>query len=185
MMTLNEYVDNAISTGQRGIFATLKRLGNYDFAYYSDEMDVMMLFEYGNRLIHPKLAGVSVEEVCKMIMKTYGTKWNQYSRTSKNNLDITAKTSRVVTERISTNINSNGTNNNTNKVSAYNSNEMLNTDGSVNETDNKEDKETEREVIDRNVSYNDMYDNIDLVAKRNTMLVAIQDVVEYTTLKIY
>lgn len=185
MMTLNEFIETAVLAGQKPFFETLKRKGNYSFGYYYDDMDNMLKLNYGDKLLNPKLENMSIESICGMIMLEHGEKWNKYYSMSRNNIDMTANTSRVITEEIETNISNRGTGSSVNKVSAYNSDDMLNSDGNESESTGNEEKEVLRRVTDSNVSLTDMYENLNLVAKHNIMSVAIKDVVDYATLSIY
>ena len=169
------------------IFTAIQTANDYPF--FADtpptELDQMMAFMYGDRMVASSFIGVDIALAGKLISKIYGEKWTALIRFNSTPIDIGAKevTKTVGSENmVGTKVD---VSTSENKVSAFNSDVLITESGA----DNKLDENTTRGVNkDSTVSVIDWqtaFNNLSTAERTNIIAVVLKDVSTYLTVSVY
>ena len=180
MMTLNELI---LVDGVFNHIHTLKP----DLPFLGDGqnevMDRLLMLNYGDRLVYRKLIPYPASQICEMLVKQHGHKWNALVEVGE--LNKLANKTRTITETTTNNETRNNTRDDKNLVSAYNDDTLITNDGSLSVgSDDLTGTET-RTMTDETIYLNSVYNNLSLSDKNNIMNVVLKDVASFITLSIY
>lgn len=144
--------------------------------------DDLLVLKYGDRCINPKLS-LSSTTIITYIDLTYSDKWTDLlaaNEVSPLNDDV-----HTVQETINNTSNKENNAENVNKVSAYDSDELITDDGSTLTSNETADGETVRTLTDSNSNYVGRYANISTKQKNNIIDTILYDVADAITLSVY
>lgn len=167
------------------IFDEIKKVENFPFLVEgTDILNLELSLKFGERYYISKFNDVSIENIAKLIVKSYSKKWNDLIQL---NEKITLSNSGNQIETITDESNKTLTGNNTttNKVGAFNSDELIDDNSNVNnsnETEEKGSSTTKENVV---LDYATAFNNLSFSDKTNTINIVLKDVSNYLTLDIY
>jgi hypothetical protein len=164
-MIVKDYLNNIFKTMDRGermivkdylnnIFETMdnRKVGQDIFNFVdSDLLDKYYINMYGNRTLSNIATNLTVEELADVLNNMFSSKWNNIILNYLDSENLLTNYKETITELSTNNITTDNTRNDTNKVSAYNdvdfvnSNENMAVENMV--TGNKGNKETIRTKI--------------------------------------
>lgn len=147
------------------------------------KMDELLKVKYGERLVFHKYLKVDLDTIALFIVSEYQNKWNNILVTIDS--DIKNGSERVLSENTDNTILNTGNNVIENKVSAFNSDELV-IDKADNNTSNTEtDNKTVKTTSEKLTSFATVYNNLSMVQKLNIINAVISDVAKHLTLDIY
>ena len=169
------------------IFTAIQTAENFPF--FSDtspeELDQMLSLTYGKRLVTSAFGNLDINTAGKFIAKLYGEKWKALIKFNITPPDLGAKSTTKTTGNQNTIGTKNGVSNTENKVSAFNSDDLITDSG----TDNKLDENTTKgvnsvetvSVIDWQTAFN----NLSLFERTNIISLFLKVVAGYLTVSVY
>ena len=169
------------------IFTAIQTANNFPFfvGNDADDLDYMLTLNYGQRLMFSAFINVTVNTVAKHIVKLYGDKWNGLISFNESGYNIGASSSVKTTGKQKTTGVKNDNSDVTNKVSAFNSDELLvdtgsNTTGNENTT-----QDVDRDSLVETFNIQTAFNNLSLAEKTNIISVVLKDVANYLTVPAY
>ena len=180
MMTLNEFilVD--------GVFEHIQTF-KPDLPFLGDGqnevMDRLLMLEYGDRLVYRKLIPYPANQICEMLVKQHGHKWDALIEIGE--LNKLADSTRTVTETTTNNEIRNNTRDDKNLISAYNDDTLIVNDGLLSTGVDDLKGDGTRTMTDETINLKNAYNNLSLSDKNNIMNVVLKDVASFITLSIY
>ena len=151
----------------------------------ADKLKVNSLFKHGNKTVFDKALLLSDDELASDIILTYGDKWNSLITAELSNLDITMADGRMVKEVITHTNTKTGSVDNENKVSAFNSDVLVTSDGTHSSNTDTDDGTKTRTLNDGVGGLNSLLNNLSLLQQTNIINVVVNDVVNHITLSVY
>lgn len=151
----------------------------------ADKLKVNSLFKYGNRTIYDMALLLSDEELASDIVLAYGDKWDKLITAELDSLDITIADGRMVKEVITHSNTKTGSVDNENKVSAFNSDVLVTSDGTHSGSTDTDDGTKTRTLNDGVGGLNSLLNNLSLLQQTNIINVVVNDVVNHITLSVY
>lgn len=179
--TLGEY--QTIGSIWGGIIA----LEPFPFANNAAQLDAMLGLDYGDRFMFSKMVTLPIATVAANIVALYKDKWlNTVAALGVSPIaDIGAGSSKRTTETINKTEARNNSRDDVNKVSAFNSDELITNDGTTSTGEDDLTGETQRTLTESNISLINAFNNLSLLDKSNILKLANKDVASYLTLDIY
>ena len=111
--------------GNESIFSRIQSLSSYPFfdTMSPEDMDTTLITSYGERVVYSKLHNLNLDKLARIINSLYGSNWEKLITI--NTLDFKSGAEKIVNETTNNNAISTGSNSTDNKVSAYNSDELV------------------------------------------------------------
>lgn len=181
MLKLEEYLK------QGDLFNILHTMGSLEGIDVVDvpKMDMMLSLNHGQKTVYEGIGLKTINEVAQMLSLLNKDKWKKSILLESNIDDIGMVNTRKLTETIIENESRINNRDNINKVSAYNSDEMINNDGSNSISNEGLDSTKTRTITDGVYDINNAYKNLSSMSKNNIMEMIIKDVSNFMTLSIY
>lgn len=157
------------------------------FAFISDpsQMDLIQVIEYGDRTLFAGFENTPPQDVAKLIVTHFAEKWNALINARIDEIDVTSlNTSKSKTTSTITG-NKTDIENTENKISGYNTSELITDNGNDSTKTEDTSRESAIEKIDSIASYEYLFDNLSTVEKSNIITLAIEDATKYLTISIY
>ena len=178
-MKLNEYLEG------KDVFTAIKTAGEFDFIQSDDipAMNGLLSLEHGRKLIYDPITTIEFETVAGLIAVKYQSKWEGYVLAAAAMENVNVR--REVTETITDSEARTNTRNDTAKVSAFNSSEMINDTGNDTIGNDTLEGEKERLLVDETIDPGKAYNLLDSNTKNGIINRVISDVSEFFTLSIY
>lgn len=179
-MKLYEYVD---SNSLFEHLITNGFLSKFPLIVDAQTWDSLLVLKYGDRSLMPKLSLSTPTTISTYIDLTLSDKWTDLlaaNEVSPLNDDV-----HTVQETITNNSTKENIAENVNKVSAYDSDELITDDGSSLNSNEVADGQTVRTLTDSNSNYVSQYANISTKQKNNIIDVILYDVADALTLSVY
>ena len=173
--TIREFLDGA------DLWAAINTVKEYPFI--TPDLNNLFLIEYGQMPLFSGIAGDSVENIAEYCVRLFGDKWDSLLEMSGVKLDVsetntvtetTVNTEERATERTDTD-----------KVSAFNSDELIDEGGKASDGTETVEGETVRTVEDETKSLNTAFDNLQKADKLNIIKQAIADVAGFMKVQVY
>lgn len=185
-------IDNKLTLRDLGskhgsLFGEINKIEPYPFINEngSDFLDLMLFTQYGDRQLFKSITPLTIPQIAKFLVMAYGDRWQGLVDMAVLNLDLGASEVVRSEEFIVTDETRNNTQNRVNKVSAYNSPDLIINDGDEN-TGVDDLKGAQTKVFDSSThSINTAYNNLLTLEKTAIINVVLRDITEYTTLSIY
>lgn len=169
------------------IFTAIQTVKN--FAFYTDntpaDLDYMLSLNYGQRNVFSAFNDVTIDDVAKHIVKLYGDKWDALISFNSQPVNIGANNSRKITGSEHRTGNNDSTSDSTNKVSAYNSDALINDTGSAGTTVDNTELDINRSSTDETFNLSTAFNNLSIAEKTNIIAVVLKDVATYLTVSVY
>ena len=147
------------------------------------KMDELLKVKYGERLVFHKYLKVDLDTIALFIVSEYQNKWNNILVTIDS--DIKNGSERVLSEDTSNKVLTNGSNITENKVSAFNSDELVIDKADSNTSNNESDNTIIKSTTEKLSSFATVYNNLSLAQKLNIINTVVNDVAKHLTLDIY
>ena len=178
-ITLGQVLEN------ESIFTRIQSLSPYPFfdTMLPEDMDTALIINYGERVVYHKLHNLNLDKLARIINSLYGSNWEKLITI--NTLDFKSVAEKIVNETTNNNVISTGSNSTDNKVSAYNSDELVTDTKDVGNSTNTEDLTGTKQTSEKTISLQTAYNNLLLTQKVNILNTVLKDVSSYLTLGIY
>ena len=151
----------------------------------ADKLKVSSIFKHGNKTVFDKALLLSDDELASDIILTYGDKWDSLITAELDKLDITMADGRMVKEVTTHTFTKTGSVDNENKVSAFNSDVLVTSDGTHSGSTDTDDGTKTRTLNDGVGGLNSLLNNLSLLQQTNIINVVVNDVVNHITLSVY
>lgn len=175
MITVRNYLEG------ENLWDEISQLGTFPFI--TSETNNMFLIYYGQSWLFSAFEETPVSDVAAMLVSVFGDKWARVMEI--HGVKLAAKETRIFNETVDTTENRTNSTNGTQKVSAYNSETLI--DDSGNENSGTDDLEglKSRESTDETLDMQTAYDNLTLADKLHIINVAMSDVANFMKLDVY
>ena len=169
------------------IFTAIQTAENFPFFADSSpaELDQMLSLTYGQRMVASAFNSFDINVAGKFIVKLYGEKWNRLIQFNAEPLDIGAKSVTKTTGSQNTTGTKNDISNIENKVSAFNSDDLITDTGSRNELDETTNQDITRDSSVSVIDWQTAFNNLSLAERTNIISVVLKDVATYLTVSVY
>lgn len=161
----------------------------HPFAFITERtpprMDSLTSFQYGGRTLFDKVGTLTTEDVANLIVTQFKDKWELLSMTLATVSEHSAGRVEKVTEKIVNDETRTKDREDVNKVSAFDSDDLVVNDGTSSDDtevlDGKRDRELVREITDPTTAFNSLSD----LEKNSIINSVLKDVANFLTLSIY
>lgn len=176
---LNEFLGGVNIMGVISNNYPLSNLGNVDL------MNDLLLLNHGQKLVRTPVLTLSIEKISKMIVLTYSKKWDDIKKSLELEIDILKSNFNTTVE------NASGTNSFTDKtasldkVSGFNSAELIVNNGSDNDLVHTGVDSNERTINNSSGSLDNAIKNLLIMGELNIINIVLSDVSNLITLEIY
>ena len=167
------------------LFDRVQSLSTFPFfdTVHPLKMDELLKIKFGERLVFRKFLNVDLDTIALFIVSEYQNKWTNILTAI--NSDIKNGSERVLSEDTSNKVLTNGSNITENKVSAFNSDELVIDKADSNTSNNESDNTIIKSTTEKLSSFATVYNNLSLAQKLNIINTVISDVAKHLTLDIY
>lgn len=148
-------------------------------------MNNLLMVKYGEREVFSKVAVMTVDEIADMILFLNVNKWQKMIDIDSLDYDVGASNINKVTETVNNTENRTNTRDDLNKVSAFNTTDLMVNDGTNSNTVDDMTGTTTRTVVNSSIDFTTAYNNLSLAEKNNIMNTVLYDVADFITLSIY
>ena len=145
----------------------------------------MLIIEYGNKIVATNFATVSIESLAKIIVASYKPKWTALFNTLDQQINILLDSTETTTENVRDNGTTTDDGNSIDKVSAFNSESLIENTGSDTTNLHTSSGNRDRMVTVTNGNLNNALNNLQIVQDLNIIEHILLDTVNYFTLSIY
>lgn len=149
----------------------------------AENLNLMLMVFYGQKPAFTPLAEYSADELASMVVMQFDKTWLDY--VSLDGLDLSSSEIRTLTETVNNVEARNETNTGVNKVSAYNTDIMLDNDGSEYQGVNDLTGERVRTLTDNRIDVRNAYKALSSSDKDSIIKSVLNDVSRFLTLSIY
>jgi len=176
--TLKEFLEN------ESLFEKINQIESFPFLVDNVSiMDLILITNYGSKKVFSAFEGNSIQTIAEMLVLNFKPSWENYVKIEL--LTVNPNNRREVTEttnQTETRLNSKT---DVNKISAYNSEDLIN-DGGMN-TDGTDDLdgETVRTLVDEQINQKQSYELLSNSGKNSIIKSVMTDISSYLTLDIY
>ena len=180
--SLNKYL------GTSNIFDIIKGIYSFPFLEQAGQtvtMDQMLRVNYGSRAVFSGFIDITVDDVAKHLISVYKDKWDKAIIAAANINNLAANNSRKIKGTVSEMGTGNTQSETENKVSAFNSDNLVTDGGTSSTSDNTTTRDTDRESTDETFNLKSLLDNLPLVERTNIINIVLKDVSNYLTVSIY
>ena len=169
------------------IFTAIQTIKNFPFfaGDAATDLDYMLTLNYGQRQMFSAFIDLPVNTVSNHIVKLYGDKWDGLIKFNESGANIGASSNIKTTGKQKTKGVKTDNSDVTNKVSAFNSDDLLTDTGSTTtETGNKTGT-VNNDVTEETFNLKTLFENLPYVEQTSIINVVIKDVSNYLTVSIY
>lgn len=169
------------------IWGSIQALSPYPFFddYSAEQLDKQTRLLYGEREVFSKFRELTVVEVAALVYVAMNKKWLNLLSMEELPFNLGASVTNKKTETTNTTENTIKESDNLNKVSAFNTEDLINDGGSnLSETGEKEGTNTKITTDDK-ISFEAAYDNLTLAEKISIINTVTSDVAQFLTLSVY
>lgn len=149
------------------------------------QLDLQMGLSFGLRFMFSKLVTTTPEQMAVNIVAIYKDKWEKLIKALAINYDLSAGTSKKTTETIHK-IEARGTTrDDVNKVSAFNTDDLITDTGATSTGADNLTGDTTRTLTEADISLTNAFNNLSMLDQQNIITTVIKDVAHYLTLSVY
>jgi uncharacterized protein (DUF697 family) len=172
---------------QGSIWTGIRALEPFPFfdAFSPVQLDMFMGEAFGRRHMFSKSVTKTVDEVAIGIVAHFKDKWYKLIEVRAMDYNLQSSGGKTTTEKVGKSEKRNLKNDNTNKVSAFNTDELITNDGSSSAGSDQLIADNTRTVTEANISLIDAFNNLSLLDKSNILSTVLKDVASYLTLDVY
>ena len=167
------------------LFDRIQTISPYPFfdTVHPLKMDELLKIKFGERLVFRKFLNVDLDTIALFINSEFGKKWQNIIIALESDIKIGSE--RVLSENTDNKILNTGNNVTENKVSAFNSDELVIDKADDNSSNSETDNKTVKTTSEKLTSFATVYNNLSMVQKLNIINTVISDVAKHLTLDIY
>ena len=184
MSVHNELITVSDLNNVSQIFTELKNL-NVNSVIDSEKLYNLFMVRYGDRNVNPSIINLTPFQIADLLTFEYGKKWEILSNEIWVGFNLGAKQVNKKTETITKTENREVLKDDVNKVSAYDTDDLIVNDGNTSNTTDgltgNESRVTTDEIIDMETVYN----NLANTQKNSIIETVLNDVKNFITLSIY
>ena len=184
MSVYNELVTVNDLNNVSQIFTELKKL-NKNVMMDSDKLFNLFMVRYGDRNVNKVIINLTPFQIADLLTFEYGEKWEILNTEIWAGFNLGAKQVNKKTETITKTENREVLKDDVNKVSAYDTDELIVNDGNTSNTTDgltgNESRVTTDEIIDMETAFN----NLSLTTQNSIIETVLNDVKNFITLSIY
>ena len=175
-MLKNDIWPLIIAKGQGKTY--LQYMSAEDFSDY-------MRLNWGDRFVFPKMENVDLDRLAKQIIQTKSTKWDELFKFINIDVNLAASATHKTRESYSGNTERDTAGQQNNKVSGFNTTELITDTGADNTGNEKSQEDYVKDYVDDTFDIKTAIENLPLIEKTNIINVVVKDVVNYLTISIY
>ena len=178
MSNLKEFINGA------SLFSAIQTVNFFPFFEGNENiLDLMLVTNYGNKQVFEPFEVNDINSIATMLVLNFEQTWNSYVKMG--DLIENPNDRREVTETIDRTEERLNSNDSTDKVSAFNSNEMVDDKGSsVSGTDDLTGLTT-RTLTDEQINVTTMFNRLSSTTRNSIVTSVLDDIAGYLTLSIY
>lgn len=148
-------------------------------------LDALLVNEYGDRTMFYKMVDTPIEDIAQMLMEVYGSRWLMLQDISEIDLEVGAGTVRKLKEKVDNREDRNTNYKGVNKVSGFNSDELVTDTGNDHDTTDGFIGDLDRDLTESIVSAENAYNRLSLADKHNIIKQVLKNVADLLTISIY
>lgn len=171
----------------QSLFSTINSIRSFPFitAYGAEKIDLIYKMLYGSRFIPTNVETMNINDIANVLIASFGDKWEKQYKLLTDEL-LTGVESKTVTEENSEDdMDRNLTTTSTNKVSAFNDDELSENDSDDENSNLNETKKSTRNSTTTTTSMKAIKDQLDLLTSDFIIDVVLRDVSRMLSLSIY
>lgn len=149
------------------------------------QLDLQMGLSFGQRFMFSKLVTTTPEQMAVNIVAIYKDKWEKLIEALAINYDLSAGTSKKTTETIHKIEARDTTRDDVNKVSAFNTDNLITDTGATSTGADNLTGDTTRTLTEADISLTNAFNNLSMLDQQNIITTVIKDVANYMTLSVY
>lgn len=176
-MKLNELLET------QSIFSAVNARQNFDFIEDPAELDLMLKISYGERQVFAPFEDLKDEEISMFIVNAFGEAWENYVKIEL--LSVNVDKRRELTETTNQSEDRTSTKNDLNKVAAFNSDDLIQNDGSDSNTEDGMVGDSTHTLTESNIDVGNSFKLLNDLSKHSIITKVIYDVARTITLDIY
>ena len=160
-----------------------------DFPFFADndplKLDMLQVNQYGDRSVFNKMATKTIDEIADSIVLTHRNSWAKLIELNSLDINLGSTGTKKITENIDDDETRTNLKNDLNKVSAYNTDQLIVNDGMSSDSNDTLKGSKKRILTEENLNLDIAYTNLSLIQKHNIINIVLKDVSNYLTLDIY
>ena len=180
-ITLSQYLVGKSIWGRILAYVTVPQLGLIG----AGVLDKNLILNHGDKNIFYKIPLMGLDDVAKDIKFNYEKKWKDLISIESLNINIGADNTHKISETLTHAETRTNTQENINKVSAFNTVELLTNDGSNSNNSDDIDYSKVKTLTDENLSLETAFNNLSLSQKNIIIRTVNNDIASLLTLDIY
>lgn len=180
-LTLGKYL-------KRGsVWGGIQALAPYPFldTYTPDQLNRQLDLLYGERVLFTKFSELEIPVAADLIFVQFNEKWLNLIKVNSEVFNLAASVSNKKTETTNTTENSTKVSDTVNKVSAFNTDDLIVDGGSDNSETGDKDTTASKVTTDDKISLDSAYNNLTLADKISIIKVVNKDIAQFLSLSIY
>lgn len=180
-------LDLATFIKREGLWGWIRDFGHYSFLnkYPPEVLDSQLSLLYGDRTMLAKLEVKNAYDVAYIIFVNFDEKWQNLIKVNSESFNLAASVSNKKTENTTTTEKTAKEAANTNKVSAFNSDELI-VDGGSDQTESGDKDGTALKITtDDKISLDSAFNNLTLADQISIIKTVNKDIAQFLTLSIY
>lgn len=166
------------------IFTELKKL-NTNAVMDSEKLHNLFMVRYGDRNVNPSIINLTPFQIADLLTFEYGKKWEILSNEIWVGFNLGAKQVNKKTETITKTENREVLKDDVNKVSAYDTDELIVNDGNTSNTTDGLTGNESRVITDEIIDMETAFNNLSLTMQNSIIESVLNDVKSFITLSIY
>ena len=166
------------------IFTELKKLNN-NVMMDSDKLFNLFMVRYGDRNVNPSIINLTPFQIADLLTFEYGKKWEILSTEIWVGFNLGAKQVNKKTETITKTENREVLKDDVNKVSAYDTDELITNDGNTSNTTDGLTGSESRVITDEIIDMETAFNNLSTQTQNSIIETVLNDVKSFITLSIY
>lgn len=183
--TLAQYLDG------ENLWGEIRALANdpvtLPFLTQTSEIDlnIQTVLRYGDRILFGKFENTTIAEAAAILLYAFEDHWRELIEFAAEDIGISVAEKEVIDDDVIRTKETGSEAETVNKVSAFNTNDLLEDSGNVINTNEEVAGEDNRKVIKKRVSINDAYENLSKADRLNIKRAAVSDVARFLSLAVY
>ena len=173
--------------GTGNLFNELAVISNLPFFSESNNpvMNHLLTINFGERELYFKFDELDLSDLAEMVNLIHNEHWQSLLDFKSSEVNPFLSSSNTITETINDSGERTNTNERINKVSGFNSDELVTNDGDNENLSETRTDERIRTVQDDKMNYQIAFNNLSLSQKTNIIKLVLKDIADFLTLSIY
>lgn len=182
--TFKDYIE----LQETGLFTEMNKIEPFEWndLYTPEQLDILLLFKHGNKPLINSLYYVELDTLAKIVYTSYNIKWQKIFKGLVENNDSLNQTYNILTNELVTSddeLIQKG--NTTNKVGAFNSEDLISDSGVENNSTIGNNENVERLTEETRVDNNTLIQNIQFLETNLFSDIVLKDISDLILLKVY